>query len=99
MKADDLNRFLVDVSKAIDELKKKLKATEEKLKAAEAKLMTEGEWSAPMTKKEMWTILNLRPRAFNTFARSHALRKHSRQLFQIRIDGMDSRTRKKFENR
>lgn len=90
MQMNDLRRFLEQVHQKINELKAKLKE-------AEDRLLVEGEWSPPMTKKEMGAILGLKPRAFNAFAKSHPLRRHSRQLFQIRIDGMDSRTRKKFE--
>jgi hypothetical protein len=82
--------FLREVAKKIEELKKELADTK-------AKLLREGEWSRPMTKGQMGKILGLRPRAFNTFAKIYPLRKISRQMFQIRIDGMDSKTRRRLE--
>jgi len=57
----------------------------------------EGEWSSPMALKQMAGRLNLRPDAFKTFAGRHGLRKINRQLWQVRLDGMDGATRQKLE--
>ena len=52
-----------------------------------------GEWSLPMSKKDMMSRLNLSSRAFGTFASEYGLNRISRQQWQIRLDRMDSRTR------
>jgi hypothetical protein len=57
----------------------------------------EGEWSIPMSKAEMASRLELKPRAFETFAKQHGLKPLSRQLFQIRVDTMDIKTRRRIE--
>ncbi|MCI0352027.1 MAG: hypothetical protein L0Z53_21620, partial [Acidobacteriales bacterium] len=58
-----------------------------------------GEWSIPMPKSKMAHRLGLSPRQFATFAKSHELRKHNRQLWQIRLDRLDAKTRKRIEGR
>jgi hypothetical protein len=59
----------------------------------------EGEWSRPMSKTDMRVRLaNLPVRKFNTFTKSHPIRQAgNRQLWQIRLDGMDKKTREKIE--
>jgi hypothetical protein len=57
----------------------------------------EGEWSLPMPKKVLMKRLNLKPRAFDTFAAQHGLIEVSRQQFQIRLDKMDPKTRARIE--
>jgi hypothetical protein len=57
----------------------------------------EGEWSLPMSKTELMTRVKLKPDSFNTFAKQHGLRKCGRQLFQMRLDQMDSATRRRIE--
>jgi hypothetical protein len=66
--------------------------------AADVTLPPDGQWSAPMSKAEISTRLKLSRRSFNTFTKNHALRSAgNRQLWQIRLDGMDAATRKKVE--
>ena len=56
----------------------------------------EGEYSVAMTKKEMAVRLgNLGRRAFNTFTKSHPLERMGRELFRMRVDGLDAPTRAK----
>jgi len=59
----------------------------------------EGEWSNPMTKSTMMSKVNTYGyKKFNTFAKQYGLRQAgNRQLWQIRLDGMDRNTRQKFE--
>ncbi len=56
----------------------------------------EGEWSLPMTKKELAACVDLNRYAFEGFGKRHGLRKISRQLFQLRLDGMDPATKRRF---
>jgi hypothetical protein len=94
---------LEQVARLKDELTER-KKRQESLEAELAKtrqqlaaLQMDGDFSVPMTKSEMAGVLNLKPRAFNTFAKSHGLRRCGRQLFQIRLNAMDRKTRKLFE--
>lgn len=73
------------------------KADLAKTKQRLSEIELQGDFSPPMTKKEMAAIVKLRPRAFNTFAKSHGLRTSGRQQFQIRLNAMDAKTRKLFE--
>lgn len=59
----------------------------------------EGEWSNPMTKSAMMSKVKIYGyKKFNTFAKQYGLRQAgNRQLWQIRLDGMDRNTRQKFE--
>ena len=59
----------------------------------------EGEWSNPMTKSDMMIRLHINGyKKFNTFAKVYGLYKvGNRQLWQIRLDGMDKNTRQKLE--
>ena len=59
----------------------------------------EGEWSDPMTKSAMMSRVGIDGyKKFNTFAKQHGLHKAgNRQLWQIRLDGMDKTTRQKLE--
>jgi hypothetical protein len=54
-------------------------------------------WSAPMTKARMMTKLGLGHSALRTFAARQGIRPITRQLFQIRLDGLDPGTRRKLE--
>lgn len=56
-----------------------------------------GEWSTPMSKAEIMTRLKMKPTAFNTFAKHHGLKQYNRQLWQIRLDAMDTSTRRRIE--
>ena len=56
-----------------------------------------GEWSTPMPKTKIMIRLKLKPGSFATFAKSHELKRLSRQLWQIRLDRMDASTRRKIE--
>ena len=56
------------------------------------------EWSLPMPKAEMMTRLKLGWRSFETFARAYGIKPLGRQLFQIRLDQMDSATRRRIES-
>ena len=59
----------------------------------------EAEWSCPMSKANMMKKLHFNGyRTLDTYAKEHPLRKvaGNRQLWQIRIDRMDSKTRGKF---
>jgi len=59
----------------------------------------EGEWSNPMTKLAMMSRVGIYGyKKFNTFIKQYKLRQAgNRQLWQIRLDGMDINTRRKFE--
>ncbi len=58
----------------------------------------EGEWSTPMSKAEMARRLGMSTRVLNTFAQRHAIRTvGSRQLWQIRLDGIDAASRRRLE--
>lgn len=57
----------------------------------------ECEWSTLMPKSKMASRLRLSPKQFETFAKSHELRRHNRQLWQIRLDKLDPRTRQRLE--
>lgn len=57
----------------------------------------DGEWSLPMPKAEIMTRIHLKPHTFKTFTKQHPLRQINRQLWQIRLDGMDKRTRGRIE--
>ncbi len=58
-----------------------------------------GTWSRPMTKKERAACLGIGRHALNTLMRQHEIRRISRQQYQIRLDGMDSKTRGGFEQK
>ncbi len=51
-----------------------------------------------MTKAEMRTRLKLRPRAFETFTMTYPVRPPGRQVWQIRVDGVDAQTRQRIES-
>ncbi|MCI0352662.1 MAG: hypothetical protein L0Z53_24845 [Acidobacteriales bacterium] len=57
----------------------------------------DGEWSNPMPKAKMAMRLGLSPRQFATFIKSHELKERNRQLWQIRLDTLDRRTRQQIE--
>jgi len=57
----------------------------------------DGEWSNSMTKKEMQGRLGLTPKTFASFIKLHPVKPINRQLFQMRLDGMDARTRRQME--
>lgn len=58
-----------------------------------------GEWSTPMTKSDMMTRLHINGyKKFNTFAKKYGIEQSgNRQLWTIRLDGMDKSTRQKLE--
>lgn len=59
---------------------------------------SEGEWSLPMSKKEMRGCLGKMAKdKFETWAKTQSLRSLGRQSFVIRLDTMDAATRKRFE--
>ncbi len=91
-----MGQFAIAIRAVINRIKT-LEAELASVKAELAEMAAKGEWSLPMSKKEMAALLGLRIRAFNTFAKSHRLRKVSRQQFQMLLDGMDSRTRRLIE--
>lgn len=58
----------------------------------------DGEYSLPMSKTEMRVRLaNMAKDKFESFAAQHGLKKINRQLYQIRLDKMDARTRRRLE--
>ena len=58
----------------------------------------EGEWSLPMSKIDMRVRLgNMAKDKFETFVVQYELKRINRQLYQIRLDTMDSRTRRRLE--
>ena len=61
----------------------------------------EGERSDPMTKKGMMTIVDISSyQTFNAWAKTHGIKQAgNRQLFTVRLDMMDARTRAKFEKK
>lgn len=60
----------------------------------------EGEWSKPMTKEDMKAALGFRPnqdRKFNTFVKIQGIDKLGRQMWKIRLDGLNERQREKLD--
>jgi hypothetical protein len=80
-------------------LKKRHPKSSNKLKnqASDISKKPDGDWSSAMSKTEMILKLGMKRTAFETFAKHHGLKRISRQLWQIRIDKMDTNTRKKLE--
>lgn len=60
-------------------------------------LATVGVWSNPMRKKELAARIKLTLKKFNAWAKGYGLKKHTRELYSIRIDNMDPKTRACFE--
>jgi len=60
---------------------------------------TDGEWSDPMSKKELMECVHLTPAKFRTFCKGYQLKKINRQLFEIRLDNMPANLRRKFEKK
>jgi predicted nuclease with TOPRIM domain len=92
--------LLTETQNQVSQLRDELAKTKEELQKTRQRLSDlelQGDFSPPMTKKEMAAVLRLKPRAFETFAKSHGLRRSGRQQFQIRLNGMDAKTRRKFE--
>jgi len=58
----------------------------------------EGEWSNAMPMSEMMQRVSIHGyKKFKTFAKPHGLKQLNRQLWQIRLDGMDKTTRARLE--
>jgi hypothetical protein len=83
------------LQKQVRGLQSQVTSLQEQIEKERNKAYLEGEWSKPMSKKEMAGLLDLGTRAFATFSKQHGMRSINRQQWQICLTTMDRRTRKK----
>lgn len=101
---ETLNEMISIDSKMIPTVEAAMRATtrnretEQKVSGGKAENTLEGEWSNPMTKSALMKKVSIDGyKKFKTFAEMYGLcQAGNRQLWQIRIDRMDSNTKQKF---
>jgi len=101
---ETLNEMISIDSKMIPTVEAAMRATtrnretEQKVSGGKAENTLEGEWSNPMTKSALMKKVSIDGyKKFKTFAEMYGLcQAGNRQLWQIRIDRMDSNTKRKF---